>query len=150
MRRGGRLLLGGGALLAVAQCVGAARINPPVRSDLVAPPTVRQSLRAACYDCHSNETRWPWYSALAPLSWWILHHVDEGRRRLNFSDWDAYTSDPESAAQKLDQIVTLVTRGEMAPWYYRWLYAEARLTADERAAVTRWAADEAARLTAAH
>ena len=150
------LLLGGATLFLAAQCIRIApRTNPPIRGDLVAgdlvaPPAVRQVLRAACYDCHSNATRWPWYSAVAPLSWWIVHHVNEGRRRLNCSEWDAYASDPDTAAQKLGEIARFVTNGEMAPWYYRALYPDARLTAEQRAIVARWAADEAQRLTHTH
>ncbi len=155
MGRGRILLLGGAALLAAAQCMpGASRTNPPVSNDLVAgapgaPPRVRQILRGACYDCHSNETRWPWYSAVAPLSWWIVRHVNEGRRRLNCSEWDTYASDPETAAHKLDEIAKFVVNGEMAPWYYRALYPAARLTPEQRDTVARWVTNEARRLTQA-
>lgn len=145
-----RSLLGGATLLIAAQCVRVSRINPPVGSDLVAPAEVHNVLRAACYDCHSNETRWPWYSTVAPVSWWVLRHVNEGRRRLNFSDWDAYASDPDTVAQKLGEIATFVRNGEMAPWYYRALYPLARLSAEQRDLVVRWTDDEARRLTQAH
>src|SRR5207249_9216899 len=95
MRRPLTLLLGFGAALVCSQAVRVQRINPPVRGDLTAPPPIQEVLREACYDCHSNETRWPLYSALGPFSWLIQHDVVAGRRRLNFSDWTDYASDPD-------------------------------------------------------
>ncbi len=128
-----------GAMIGVAQCVRPSATNPPVHSDLVAPPAVTNVLRRACYDCHSNETRWPWYSAIAPVSWVIRRDVNEGRRRLNFSDWADYESDPETAAQKLGQIARSVSNGDMAPQYFLMLHPDARLTNTERDLLVRWA-----------
>jgi hypothetical protein len=109
---------------------------------LSAPGVVKDALERACYDCHSNQTRWPWYSAVAPLSWWIHHDVGEGRRRLNFSSWTDYTSDPGTEDQKLDEVARLIASRAMPPWYYRAMHPEARLTSVERIAITRWIADE--------
>lgn len=133
------------AVFAAIQFVAAERTNPPVRSDLGAPPQVNDLLRRACYDCHSNETRWAWYSALAPFSWTIVRDVKEGRRRLNFSEWADYASDPETRKHKLNQIVDSVARGDMAPWYYGVLHSEARLTHDQRTLIIHWASREADR-----
>jgi hypothetical protein len=96
-------------------------------------------LKGACYDCHSNQTRWPWYSFIAPASWIVSHHVAEARQRLNFSEWEAYASDPDTASHKLAEIADEVASGKMAPWYYRSIHREARLNADERQALIRWA-----------
>jgi len=145
---GRRLTLAGALVLAAAQLVRPAHTNPPSGGDLVAPAEASKALRRACYDCHSNETRWPWYASVAPLSWLIQHDVDEGRRRLNFSSWQDYASDPETAAHKLEQIAKTVERGDMAPWYYRLLHPSARLGEEDRARLARWAADEARRLAA--
>jgi hypothetical protein len=139
MRRLGRTALAVGALIAGAQGVRFARTNPPVRSNLAAPIEVVRILRHACYDCHSNETEWPWYSVVAPASWIVHREVTEGRRRLNFSDWEEYASDPDTAARKLGQIATFVANGDMAPWYYVMLHPTTRLTGAQRAAVIRWA-----------
>jgi heme-binding protein len=147
MRRSLTFLLGFGAALVCSQAVRVQRTNPPVRGDLIAPPPVQEVLREACYDCHSNQTRWPWYSALAPMSWLIQHDVMAGRRRLNFSDWTDYASDPETAAQKLRRVAKAVTDGNMAPRYYQVLHPRARVASEERALVTRWAADEARRVS---
>lgn len=116
--------------------------NPAVPDDLSAPPAVKDALARSCYDCHSNQTRWPWYSAVAPFSWWIHYEVDEGRRRLNFSAWTDYTSDPGTEDQKLDEIVRLIASGAMPPWYYRAMHPGARLAQGERAAITRWVVEE--------
>jgi len=76
-------------LFLIMQVVPAGRTNPPVdeKKKLSPPPEVEGILRAACYDCHSDETQWPWYAHVAPVSWWIANHVNDGRRRLNLSEW---------------------------------------------------------------
>jgi hypothetical protein len=134
-----------GSVIVAAQFRQFARTNPAVDSDLVAPDPVKAVLRSACYDCHSNETRWPWYGTIAPLSWLIHHDVTEGRRRLNFSQWAEYASDPDTASQKLAKISQSVARGDMAPWYYRMLHADARLAPPQRTALISWVEQESAR-----
>jgi hypothetical protein len=142
-RRAFRAILWSAAIaILVAQFVRPARSNPHVQGDLAAPPAVKDALERGCYDCHSNQTRWPWYSAVAPLSWWIHHDVDEGRRRLNFSSWTDYASDPGTEDQKLDEVARLIANRAMPPWYYLAMHPEARLTSDERIAIMRWIADE--------
>jgi hypothetical protein len=136
------LLIVVGGVLAAAQLVRFPRTNPPVRSDLAAPGEVGRTLRRACYDCHSNETQWPWYGAIAPLSWLLHHEVTEGRRRLNFSDWADYAADPGTAAQKLSEISRSVSTDTMAPWYYLLLHPSARLTAAERDRIAQWTDQE--------
>lgn len=121
------------------------RPNFPVSGELVAPPEVNAALVNACYDCHSSRTRWPLYGAIAPLSWLVAHEVNEGRRRLDFSDWNSYASDPETASHKLGQIARLVSNGAMAPWYYRLMHWQARLTRAQRQSIARWAQSEARR-----
>ena len=75
---------------AAIQFVPVARTNPPVTGDIPAPPEIKTLLRNACYDCHSHETVWPWYSRVAPVSWLVAHDVEEGREHLNFSAWTDY------------------------------------------------------------
>lgn len=145
MRRVSGTLIALGALLGSAQCVRFARTNPPVRGDLVAPAEVQRILRNACYDCHSNQTVWPWYSVVAPASWIVHHEVNDGRRRLNFSEWADYASDPDTAVQKLREVATFVATGDMAPWYYRLLHPSARLTGAQRDLVVAWVSQELAK-----
>jgi hypothetical protein len=128
--------------LLLAQFVRVDRPNPPVLSDLSATSEVKADFDHACYDCHSNQTRWPWYSAVAPVSWWVGYEVGEGRRRLNFSEWGDYASDPGTRDQKLDEIARLVASDAMPPWYYRAMHPGARLTTPERAVIMRWIAAE--------
>jgi hypothetical protein len=128
---------------AAIQCVRADRGNPAIRGDLVAPQEVKAVLRRACFDCHSNETTWPWYSQVAPLSWVMAHDINGGRRRLNFSEWADYASDPETVKHKLRQIAESIARGDMAPWYYGVLHPNARLDPRQRELIIHWGNQEA-------
>jgi hypothetical protein len=122
----------------VAQAFRIDRSNPAVESEVPAPPEIRGLLRRACYDCHSSETVWPWYSQVAPVSWLISHDVREGREKVNFSTWGRY--DPARRARMLRKSGAETAEGEMPPWYYRLMHPEARLTPGEIGAVRRWAA----------
>ncbi len=134
------------AMAAIAiQFIPVVRRNSPASGDLVAPPPVKSALRNACYDCHSSQTRWPWYTAIAPASWLAAREVREGRRRLNFSDWGAYASDPGTASHKLNEIADSAGSGKMAPWYYLLLHPGARLSAAQRDMVVGWARTQARR-----
>jgi hypothetical protein len=136
-------LAGAGALL-FAQLARPARENPPVPGDIAAPITVRATLRQACYDCHSNETVWPWYSVIAPISWVVSAHVHDGRRHLNFSEWSEYASDPGTAAEKFKAIAQQTRSRRMPPWYYRVTHPQARLGAAPRDELIHWAEREEA------
>lgn len=119
-------------------------IRTPVRNsgatgELQAPPDVPAALRRACYQCHSQETNWPWYVQFAPLSWFVHGRVSAARRRLDFSAWRDYLYDPGTAARKLGAIDQMMHSGAMPPWYYRLLSARARITPAERAAIETWA-----------
>jgi hypothetical protein len=124
-------------VLALIQLIPADRTNPPVRIDVDAPDEVKEILRRACYDCHSHETRWPWYSRVAPVSWWIADHVEHGRGDLNFSEWPALDFYTQELAFK--DIEEQITNGEMPLRNYTILHPEARLTDDERETILRWA-----------
>jgi hypothetical protein len=88
-------------------------------------PETRALAARACFDCHSNETVWPWYSHVAPVSWLIQRDVREGRRKLNYSHWDR---GQDAAAES----VKSVRKGEMPPWFYALAGSDARLTSAER------------------
>jgi mono/diheme cytochrome c family protein len=93
-------------------------------------PQTRQLAQRACFDCHSNETMWPWYSNIAPISWLIQRDVDEGRRRLNFSEWNRPQREVRGASRE-------VQRGVMPPSYYVMIHPSAKLSPDEIQALTR-------------
>lgn len=137
MKRLTQVVLGVVAVFAVMQGVRPAQTNPPVTGDVGAPPEVAGLLRRACYDCHSNETRWPWYAQVAPVSWLVTHHVDEGRRELNFSEWQGY--DAQRRAHKLEETEELVREGEMPMKGYLPLHPEARLSDAEKQRLLDWA-----------
>ena len=122
---------------AALQLVPVERTNPPVRQEVDAPPAVMEILSRACYDCHSHETRWPWYSRIAPLSWWVADHVTDGRGDLNFSDWPVFDFELQELA--LRDITKQVSSGEMPLWSYTLLHPEARLDEEDREALLRWA-----------
>jgi hypothetical protein len=134
IRRAARWLFVGAAILFVAiQAVpyGRRHTNPPAR---VEPrwddPDTRALAVRACFDCHSNETVWPWYSHVAPVSWLSQRDVDEGRRKLNFSEWDR----PQKEARESGKSIR---KGEMPPWFYRAIHPDARLTPAETQALIR-------------
>jgi hypothetical protein len=110
--------------------------NPPVTGDIAAPPPVEMMLRRSCYDCHSNETRWPWYSRVAPVSWLLAREVELGRKEVNFSAWDAYF--PATRKRKLQWIERALHEQGMPPWIYRLLHPEARLTDTDRTSLEQW------------
>ena len=139
------LVLGFGLL----QFTNPARTNPPVVNDLLAtnaPAHVAALLHAACYDCHSSETKWPWYSRIAPMSWLIAQDVNEGREHLNFSDWPV--DRPEGAAKRLDNMSEQIGYHDMPPKKYTAIHADARLTDADRKELMGWLDAEAERLRA--
>ena len=95
--RAGLVILGA---LAIIQLIPVNRTNPPVESNIPTVPEVKVVLRRACYDCHSHETVWPWYSRIAPISWVLAHDVHEGRAELNFSTWNRYSTQEQVKKRK--------------------------------------------------
>jgi mono/diheme cytochrome c family protein len=89
-------------------------------------PTTRALARVGCYDCHSDETTWPWYSNVAPISWLVYRDVKDGRSRLDFTQWDK----PQDV--EIGELVDVVRGGGMPPWQYKLIHAKSRLTKAER------------------
>jgi hypothetical protein len=122
-----RLLLAGVGVLALLQLVpyGWWHENPPVVADAAWPdPLAAELARDACYDCHSNETEWPVYSYIAPMSWLVRGDVEAGRDELNFSRWDEDDGEADDAAEAL-------LDGSMPPSQYELLHPDARLSDEE-------------------
>ena len=99
-----------------------------------------QALVRACGDCHSNHTEWPWYSHVAPLSWWIARHVHEGREKLDFSEWETYSA--WQRRDKLDSMCGLISTGRMPPRTYAVMHREAKLTEEDKKAVCAWVKEQ--------
>ena len=112
--------------------------------DTAVPAPVMSALRGACFDCHSDETRWPWYSSLPVVSWLIGHDVSEGRAQLNFSTWKEYTT--FERADLLDKVCERAIKREMPLWQYRLLHRESRLDESTLVALCGWSRQEATRL----
>ena len=108
---------------------GRSHTNPPNTGEpLWNSPQTRDLVRRACYDCHSNETVWPWYSHVAPVSWLLQRDVNGGRRHLNFTQWNQ----PQSHAK---DIAPQVRESEMPPWFYLPMHTAARLNDAEKHAL---------------
>jgi len=88
--------------------------------------------RRACFDCHSNETIWPWYSNIAPVSWLVQMDVDGGRRRLNFSTWGAASTTGRSGGRGAGDVTEAISRGSMPPFQYLLEHPAANLTPAEK------------------
>jgi hypothetical protein len=129
----------GAALIAIfiaIQLVPVDRSNPAVESDVPAPEPVRAVLRRACYDCHSNESVWPWYSRVAPVSWLIARDVHEGREALNFSRWNQLSE--KKQAKMMHETWEEVSESEMPPGIYLVMHGDAHLSLDDRALIREW------------
>jgi hypothetical protein len=103
------------------------------------PAGVQRILRRACYDCHSNQTAYPWYASVQPVAWWLNKHVTEGKAELNFSDFAAY--DAKRAVRKLQAMADEVHERHMPLKSYLLMHREAKLTDADVVLVTTWAED---------
>jgi heme-binding protein len=131
-------------VIVAAQAIRPARTNPqvdPARTiehAVPIPPETAAILDRACANCHSNRTEWPWYAHVAPVSWFVIDHVNHARTHLNLSDWARLS--PTEADRLLDQMCTLTREGEMPMWSYLLMHDEARLTPQDVQQLCNWAA----------
>ncbi|MBL7919338.1 MAG: heme-binding domain-containing protein [Bacteroidia bacterium] len=93
-------------------------------------------LKVSCYDCHSYQPAYPWYTNIAPVSWWIKHHINEGTHHLNFSDWGNYTQKRKD--HKLDECIEMVEEDEMPMSSYTLMHNEAKLSAEQKTLLINW------------
>lgn len=116
--------------------------NPPVvpgeRLEDVTdvPEEIAQILKRSCADCHSNETVYPWYSGIAPLSWGMYDHIRLGRADLNLSVWGTYSE--ERRARKLEEMCEEVSEGHMPHYQYLWLHPGSKLSSEQKSALCEW------------
>ena len=101
------------------------------------PPEVKAILARACYDCHSDTTRYPWYAEVQPVGWWLAQHVHDGKRHLNFSQFGKY--DAKRATRKMNQLVDETREHEMPLASYRLMHRDAQLFDADLAALEAWA-----------
>jgi hypothetical protein len=100
------------------------------------PDSVASILKTSCYDCHSNETQFPWYSRLAPASWLLARDIRAGREQMNFSEWGAYSK--RERIGKLESVKEEVTSGEMPLFIYTIIHRQARLTQEQISSISAW------------
>lgn len=140
-----------GVIFAALQLVRPARTNPPVdqsrtlQAHARVPPEVASILDRSCNDCHSHQTRWPWYSNIAPVSWFVINHVNEGRDEMNFSDWAQYSE--RQQAGLMQQICREITSGAMPLRSYLRMHHNAELSGEDVKTLCDWADAESQRLS---
>jgi hypothetical protein len=117
--------------------IAAERTPQHIENIYPVPADVRQILSRACYDCHSDSTRYPWYARLQPVAWWLDHHIDEGKNELNFSQFGTYEA--KRQAHKLEEVTEMVNEHHMPLESYEWMHSDAKLTAEEMKTLTTWA-----------
>ena len=118
------------------QLIPVNRTNPPVTGEIEAPQEVMAILHRSCFDCHSNETKWPWYSYVAPASWLVAKDVRDGRRHINFSEWRDYNS--KQKKHKQEECGEMVAIGEMPLWFYLPLHSESNLSEEDIELLVSW------------
>lgn len=130
-------------LLLAIQLVPVEKTNPEESAPMqITNMKAKAVLDRACMDCHSNNTVWPWYASIAPISWKIEEHVVEGRDELNFSEWGTYST--KKAIHKLEEIVEEVEEGNMPEDGYVLIHKEAKITPEDLAVLKNWVSTEIA------
>lgn len=145
------LLLIAVGLFVVAQFIRPAKTNPAsdpsvaLQAHLQVDPKVAAILDRSCADCHSNKTRWPWYSNVAPVSWFVIDHVNHGRSHLNFSEWGRY--DKSEQRDLLGQTCILAKGGDMPLSSYTPMHPGSKLSGEDIAALCQWTNRSISRLS---
>jgi len=103
--------------------------------EIVAPENVKNIIKNSCYDCHSHETKWPWYANIAPLSWIITDHVDDARKWVNFSEWETYD---EAKKQKLKKLIYREVSDAMPLYTYTLAHSNAKLSPSDKEIIRTW------------
>jgi hypothetical protein len=100
------------------------------------PANVQAVLKTSCYDCHSNNTFYPWYAKIQPVAWWLNDHVVEGKKKMNFSEFASYSL--RKQYHKLEETEEMVKKGEMPLDSYLWIHKNAKLSEDQKATIYNW------------
>lgn len=118
------------------------KTNPPINKGVdflnikKTPEPIAKLIKNACYDCHSNETKYPWYSTLQPVGWFLKNHIEDGRKHLNFSNFATY--EPKKQAHKLEEAYEMIEKKEMPLDSYIINHAEANLSTEDRAILVEY------------
>lgn len=138
-----KILLSLAALFLVAQFIRPAKnvsTTPPGKDDFIVrlapPPDVKAMLQNACYDCHSDNTRYPWYAEIQPAGWWLKQHVDDGNREFSFSGFGAYSA--KKQAKRLSALIDVIGDRSMPLKSYTWIHRDAIFTDAQIKTLTMW------------
>ncbi len=110
-----------------------------IRVHYAVPSNVLSVLKRACYDCHSNNSAYPWYTNIQPVGWWIQDHINHGKGHLNFSEFATYSA--KKAAHKMEEVAEEVKHNEMPLENYTWMHADAKLSQRDKELLVEWASD---------
>jgi hypothetical protein len=137
------IVVGVVVVLILIQFIQPSRTNPAVvpsrslEAHVEVPPGVQSVLKRSCYDCHSSETAWPWYSHIAPISWYVVNDVNTGRSHVNFQNWEAQINEQEGK-EHLGLVCKLIREGKMPPADYRLMHKGTDVSPEETTAVCAW------------
>jgi hypothetical protein len=131
------VIVAGCFVAVLIQFIPVQKSNPPVIAEISAPEEVSRILKRSCYDCHSNETRWPWYSKIAPVSWLVVSDVSDGREHMNFSYWKNLSTDQQDVLKA--NIRKEIAADEMPLFIYKLGHPDAKLSENEKEIIQQWA-----------
>lgn len=137
-----KIAIGFIVLLVIIQFFRIDKTNPTIiqENDFISitnpPENIKNLLKTSCYDCHSNESTYPWYTNVAPISWWVKQHINEAREELNFSEWGTFTE--KRKKHKLEEVYEEVEEGEMPLKSYLIAHSEAKLTTEQKNELVAW------------
>ena len=137
-----KIAIGFIVLLVIIQFFRIDKTNPTIiqENDFISitnpPENIKNLLKTSCYDCHSNQTTYPWYTNVAPISWWVKQHINEAREELNFSEWGTFTE--KRKKHKLEEVYEEVEEGEMPLKSYLIAHSEAKLTTEQKNELVAW------------
>lgn len=123
-------------------------LSNDITSVVAVPDDVNLLLHSACYDCHSNNTAYPWYTNIQPVGWWLNSHIQDGKRHLNFNEFATYTL--ERKKEKLDDVSASLREGWMPIKSYTWMHKDAKLTDAQKKAIINWAEEAKKMVVSAH
>jgi len=116
---------------------GRAQTTTDITHVVPVPDTIMALLKVACYDCHSDSTRYPWYSHITPINWWLKNHIDDGKRNCNFTQYSVGSY--KRKMKRLEEAAEQVEKHEMPIGSYLWIHKDARLTEEQRKLIIDWA-----------
>ncbi len=137
-----KIVIGCIALLVIIQFIRIDKTNPAVviENDFIVqtnpPEHIQTILKTSCYDCHSNESTYPWYTNVAPISWWVKQHINEAREELNFSEWGTFNAKRQK--HKLEECFEMIEENEMPLPSYLIVHSEAKLTTEQKNELVAW------------